>query len=371
MNDAPAHHVLCIGNAMVDMLARCDDAFLDRHEIIKGAMNLVDATRSAKLYDAMGPSETMSGGSAGNTAAAIAALGGSVAYIGKVANDQLGAIFGHDIRALGARFETSPLLDGDPTARCMIFVTPDGERSMNTYLGACTELTEADIAEDVVRACAITYFEGYLWDPPHAKAAIRKAATLAHEHGRQVAISLSDPFCVTRYRDEFLELLRGRTVDIVFANETELCSLYETDDFDSALEQLAEDCLLATRDARAARLRRRPERDPSRRARLYGGGAARHDRRRRPLCRRLSVRTDERPGAGGERGTRQFLRRRDHRADGAPASNRPRRTGEGRRQAIEPPLPAQSRRRRRNGKGRALPPGLVAPQQRGFRRRVA
>ncbi len=246
MSNGPTHHVLCIGNAMVDMLATCDDAFLDEHEIIKGAMNLVDAERSARLYDAMGPSETMSGGSAGNTAAAIAALGGSVAYIGKVADDQLGTIFEHDIRALGATFETEPLQNGDPTARCMIFVTPDGERSMNTYLGACTELTEADIDEDIVSDCDITYFEGYLWDPPQAKAAIRKAADIAHKHGRKVAISLSDPFCVDRYREEFLDLLRSRTVDIVFANETELQSLYQDDDFDSALEQLGKDCLLAT-----------------------------------------------------------------------------------------------------------------------------
>ncbi|RLQ86896.1 adenosine kinase [Notoacmeibacter ruber] len=246
MSDGPFHHVLCIGNAMVDMLATCDDAFLAQHEIIKGAMNLVDAERSAKLYNAMGPSETMSGGSAGNTAAAIAALGGTVAYIGKVADDQLGTIFGHDIRALGASFNTPPLLGGDPTARCMIFVTPDGERSMNTYLGACTELTEDDIAEETVSDCALTYFEGYLWDPPHAKAAIRKAADLAHKHGRQVAMSLSDPFCVDRYREEFLGLLRDGTVDIVFANETELLSLYQSENFDEALGQLAADCVLAT-----------------------------------------------------------------------------------------------------------------------------
>lgn len=237
--------VLCIGNAIVDIIARCDDRFLDDNSIIKAAMNLIDAERAELLYAAMGPAIETSGGSAGNTAAGVASLGGRAAFFGKVSEDQLGQIYTHDIRAQGVHFQTAPLKGAPPTARSMIFVTPDGERSMNTYLGACVELGPEDVEDDVVAGARVTYFEGYLWDPPLAKDAIRMAARTAHANGREMAMTLSDPFCVGRYRDEFLELMRSGTVDIVFANSEEAKSLYETDDFDSAAAQLAADCKLA------------------------------------------------------------------------------------------------------------------------------
>ena len=241
----PKFDVLTIGNAIVDILARCDDQFLGDNAIIKGAMNLINAERAELLYSKMGPAVEASGGSAGNTAAGVASLGGRAAYFGKVANDQLGTIFQHDIRAQGVHYETKPDGVHPPTARSMIFVTPDGERSMNTYLGACVELGPEDVQEDVVANSRVTYFEGYLWDPPRAKEAIVNAANIAHAHGREVSMTLSDSFCVGRYRDEFLELMRSGTVDIVFANKAEALSLYETEDFDLALEKLSVDCKLA------------------------------------------------------------------------------------------------------------------------------
>jgi sugar/nucleoside kinase (ribokinase family) len=237
--------VLTIGNAIVDILARCDDAFLEGSGIIKGAMNLIDAERAELLYSKMGPAVEASGGSAGNTAAGVASLGGRAAFFGKVAEDQLGRIFQHDIRSQGVHYETRPEGQHPPTARSMIFVTPDGERSMNTYLGACVELGPEHVEEEVVAGAKVTYFEGYLWDPPRAKEAIREAARIAHQHGREVSMTLSDPFCVDRYRDEFLDLMRTGTVDIVFANKQELLSLYQTEDFDGALDNIVGDCKLA------------------------------------------------------------------------------------------------------------------------------
>src|SRR5690606_20225615 len=208
--------VLCIGNAIVDIIAQCDEAFLVENGIVKGAMNLIDAERAELLYRRMGPAIEASGGSAGNTAAGIASFGGRAAYFGKVSTDQLGDIYTHDIRAQGVAFDTSPLPGPPPTARSMIFVTPDGERSMNTYLGACVELGPDDVEPEKARGSRVTYFEGYLWDPPRAKEAIRLTAALAHEAGREVSMTLSDPFCVDRYREEFLDLMRSGTVDIVF-----------------------------------------------------------------------------------------------------------------------------------------------------------
>ncbi len=237
--------VLTIGNAIVDILSRCEDAFLDENGIIKGAMNLIDAERAERLYSLMGPAHEASGGSAGNTAAGVASFGGRAAYFGKVAEDELGKIFQHDIRAQGVHFETKPEGKFPPTARSMIFVTPDGERSMNTYLGACVELGPEDVEPNVVAESKVTYFEGYLWDPPRAKDAIRDCARIAHEHGREVSMTLSDSFCVGRYRTEFLDLMRSGTVDIVFANYEEALSLYETDDFELALSSIAKDCKLA------------------------------------------------------------------------------------------------------------------------------
>lgn len=236
--------VLAIGNAIVDVLARMEDDFLVREKLAKGSMNLIDAARAEALYEAMGPAVEQSGGSAGNTAAGLASLGGRVAYVGKVAADGLGGVFGHDLRAQGVAFETAPLENGAPTARCMVLITPDGERTMNTYLGACVELGPEDVREETVRASEIVYFEGYLWDPPRAKEALRKAAEIAHGAGRRVALTLSDSFCVDRWREEFLELLRTRTVDVVFANEHELRALYQTADLATALEALRRDAAL-------------------------------------------------------------------------------------------------------------------------------
>ncbi|GAC1045706.1 adenosine kinase [Rhizobium sp. No.120] len=237
--------VLTVGNAIVDIIARCDDQFLIENNITKAAMNLIDAERAELLYSRMGPALEASGGSAGNTAAGVANFGGKAAYFGKVAEDQLGQIFGHDIRAQGVHYETKPKGTFPPTARSMIFVTEDGERSMNTYLGACVELGPEDVEEDVVADAKVTYFEGYLWDPPRAKEAILECARIAHANGREMSMTLSDSFCVGRYRDEFLDLMRSGTVDIVFANRDEALSLYETDDFEKALNLIAADCKIA------------------------------------------------------------------------------------------------------------------------------
>ncbi|AGB69567.1 MULTISPECIES: adenosine kinase [Rhizobium] len=237
--------VLTVGNAIVDIIARCDDQFLIENNITKAAMNLIDAERAELLYSRMGPALEASGGSAGNTAAGVANFGGKAAYFGKVAEDQLGQIFAHDIRAQGVHYETKAKGTFPPTARSMIFVTEDGERSMNTYLGACVELGPEDVEEDVVADAKVTYFEGYLWDPPRAKEAIRECARIAHTNGREMSMTLSDSFCVGRYRHEFLDLMRSGTVDIVFANRDEALSLYETDDFEKALTLIAADCKIA------------------------------------------------------------------------------------------------------------------------------
>jgi len=240
----PAYDVLCIGNAIVDIIAAADDDFLVENGIIRGAMNLIDAERAELLYSRMGPATEASGGSAGNTAAGIASFGGRAAFFGKVSSDKLGELYTSDIRAHGVAFDSAPLRGRPPTARSMIFVTPDGERSMNTYLGACVELGPEDV-EPAKTDAKVTYFEGYLWDPPLAKEAIRLAAKLTHQAGGEVAMTLSDPFCVDRYRDEFLDLMRSGTVDIVFANEHELISLYQTPSFETALEAIRKDCRLA------------------------------------------------------------------------------------------------------------------------------
>lgn len=244
---APRFDVLCIGNAIVDVLGRVEDDFIVREGLVKGEMRLVDAGRSAEIYGHLGQVVRMSGGSAGNTAAGVGSLGGTVCYIGKVADDDLGRAYAHDLGHLGIRFATPPLSGGAPTAVCIVLITPDGERTMNTYLGACQSLTTADVEADAdaIAGAAITYLEGYLWDPPEAKQAFRRAAEIAHASGRQVAITLSDSFCVDRHRAEFLSLIRTGTVDIVFANEHELKALYETGDIDAAVAALKEDCTIA------------------------------------------------------------------------------------------------------------------------------
>ncbi len=236
--------VLAIGNAIVDVIAQADEAFLTRHQVPKGTMSLIDSERAESLYEAMGPGIEMSGGSAGNTVAGVAALGGRAAYVGKVRDDWLGKVFTHDIRAAGVRFETTMAEQGPPTARSLILVTPDAERSMNTYLGACVELGPDDVDPEVVAQAKVTYLEGYLWDPAGGKAAFRKASRLAQASGRKVALSLSDPFCVDRYRDEFRDFV-GEGVDVLFANEEEICSLYQAPDFDAALQAVRGHCEIA------------------------------------------------------------------------------------------------------------------------------
>ncbi|MDE1172424.1 MAG: adenosine kinase [Parvibaculaceae bacterium] len=233
-----------IGNAIVDVIAEAGDGFLAENGIVKGGMTLIDEARASALYGAMPPAIEVSGGSCGNTIAGVASLGGRGAYFGKVRDDQLGEVFTHDIRSLGVSFETARATQGPATARCLILVTPDAQRSMSTYLGACAGLGPDDIDEDVIAASAITYMEGYLWDPEGAKQAFLKAAAAAHRAGRKVSLSLSDSFCVDRHRDDFLRLVRDE-VDILFANEAEILSLYQTQDFDEALGHARRDCTWA------------------------------------------------------------------------------------------------------------------------------
>ncbi|HLN23239.1 MAG TPA: adenosine kinase [Patescibacteria group bacterium] len=232
-----------IGNAIVDVLAHSDDAQLAALGLSKGVMTLIDAAQADAIYAKMAPGIECSGGSVANSIAGIAGLGGKAAYVGKVKDDQLGQVFRHDLRAQGVHFDTKAAIDGASTARCLVLVTPDAQRTMQTYLGACIELGPDDIDPSVIAASQVTYLEGYLWDPPQAKAAFRKAAKIAHDAGRKVALSLSDPFCVERHRAEFLELLADH-VDIVFANESEISSLYQTD-FDSAVRQVRGHCDIA------------------------------------------------------------------------------------------------------------------------------
>jgi len=237
--------LLGIGNAIVDVIARTEDDFLIRHKLHKGSMQLIDERQAAKLYEDMGPAVEVSGGSAANTVVGAASLGARTAFIGKVRDDELGRVFAHDIRAAGVSFSTPPAANGPSTARCYVLVTPDGERTMNTFLGAAQELLPDDIDHEAIAAARILYLEGYLWDPPPAKEAFLKAATIAHQARREVALTLSDAFCVDRYRTEFLNLIRTGVVDLVFANERELHSLYETADFDTALNALRTDARLA------------------------------------------------------------------------------------------------------------------------------
>jgi sugar/nucleoside kinase (ribokinase family) len=231
------YDVVCIGNAIVDVLAKADDAFLKGNRLTKGAMTLIDAGKAELLYSAMGPGVEISGGSAANTAAGVASLGGRAGYIGKVCDDQLGAVFRHDIRAAGVTFASAPAKEGPPTARCLIFITPDAQRTMQTYLGACVELGPDDVPEKTIASAQITYLEGYLWDKDAAKEAFRKAVQIAHGAGRKVALTLSDSFCVERHRDEFRDLVDNH-VDIVFANQHEIESLYQVKDVESAVAHL-------------------------------------------------------------------------------------------------------------------------------------
>jgi sugar/nucleoside kinase (ribokinase family) len=238
------YDVVAIGNAIVDVVAGAEEPFLAAEGLAKGAMTLIDAPRAEALYARMGPGLEMSGGSAANSMVGLAGLGGRAAFIGKVSDDQLGAIFRHDIRASGVAFDTPGLPEGPPTGRCLVFVTPDAQRTLCTMLGAASELSPDDVDETVVAAAAVTYLEGYLWDRPRAKEAFVKAAEIAHEAGREVALSLSDPFCVDRHRAEFRDLVDGH-VDLLFANEAEVGSLYQVATFDAALQAVRGRCRLA------------------------------------------------------------------------------------------------------------------------------
>ena len=236
--------VVGIGNAIVDVLTQADDALVEEEGLPKGSMTLIDGPRAEHLYDRMGPAREISGGSAANTLAGVASLGGRAGFIGKVRNDQLGGIFRHDIRASGVHFETAPSTEGPPTGRCLIFVAPDAQRTMATFLGAATEITTDDVDPAVIAAAKVTYLEGYLFDPPAAKQAFVKAAEAARAAGRKVSLTLSDPFCVERHRLAFRDLV-AHHVDILFANEQEICALYEVPDFDAALQAVRGHCEVA------------------------------------------------------------------------------------------------------------------------------
>lgn len=236
----PSLDIVAIGNAIVDVIAKADDAFIASEGLSKGSMQLLFTTEEAEaLYAKMGPGVEASGGSAANTVAGIAALGGTTGFIGQVADDELGAVFKHDISALGVKFDT-PARAGEPaSARCLILVTPDGERTMNTFLGASQHLPASAIDTDLIESGAILYLEGYLWDPEEPRAAMDKAIDIARAAGRRVAFTLSDGFCVDRHRDGFQELLDNGRIDILFANEDEIKSLNETQDFDAAVAATA------------------------------------------------------------------------------------------------------------------------------------
>jgi sugar/nucleoside kinase (ribokinase family) len=242
--DAPTLDVVGLGNALVDVLSHEDDAFLEQHELVKGAMRLIESDEAVRLYAAMGPGVEISGGSVANTMVGIASLGGRSAFVGRVADDQLGTVFAHDIRAAGVRFVNPPAPDGSSSGRCLILVTPDAQRTLNTFLGAAAEFGPDDVDRALVVAAHVTYLEGYLWDQPPAKEAFRFAAAAAHEAGRRVALTLSDGFCVDRHRDDFLRLVEDE-VDILFANEHEICALYEVGEFDDALQRVRHHCEVA------------------------------------------------------------------------------------------------------------------------------
>lgn len=238
---AATYDVVAIGNAIVDVLSKADDAFIAQEGLVKNTMQLLFSTEEAEaLYAKMAPGIEVSGGSAANTVAGIAALGGTCGFIGQVADDQLGKVFSHDIRAQGVTFTTTARTEADPTtARCLILITPDGHRTMNTYLGASQFLPAAALDRDMIAAGAILYLEGYLWDPEEPRKAMREAISIAREAGRKVAFTLSDTFCISRHRDDFLKLIEDGDIDILFANEAEILSLTQLEDFDKAVAQVA------------------------------------------------------------------------------------------------------------------------------------
>ena len=238
------YDVVGVGNALVDMIAMVDDAFLASHDMVKGSMALIETDRAVHLSTAVGASTRTSGGSGANTIAGIASLGGDVAFIGKVASDEFGDVFAADMKTVGVDFRSGAPDTSVPTGRCIIAVTPDAQRTMNTFLGISTQLSFSDLDADIISAGAVLYLEGYLFDRDEAKDAFRQAAAVAHAHGRVVSLTLSDSFCVDRHRTDFLSLVRN-DIDVLFANEDELKSLYETADFDEAVELLRRDCHIA------------------------------------------------------------------------------------------------------------------------------
>lgn len=241
----PARYdVVGMGNALVDVIAHADDHFLERYGLVKGWMDLIDIERAVELYESLEAAVEMSGGSAANTMCGIASFGGRAAYIGKVSDDDLGDVFGHDLRAVGVAFAGGGIDHGTPTGRCVIVVTPDAERTMNTYLGVSSLLCIDDVDVGAVADGQVLYMEGYLYDRDDAKAAFRHAAEVAHDHGRLVSLTLSDSFCVDRHRDDFRALVQDR-VDLLFGNGEELLALYELDSFDAAVAALRDECELA------------------------------------------------------------------------------------------------------------------------------
>ena len=236
--------VVGMGNALVDVLTQAGEDFLAAQGLIKGAMQLVDEPRARQLHAAMGSAVEVSGGSAANTIVGVASFGGRAHYVGKVRDDRLGEVFSHDLRTVGVGYSTPVATSGPPTGRCLIVVTPDAQRTLTTYLGASSQLGPADVDRDLIARAGILYLEGYLFDPPEAQRAFRAAAEIAHAAGRRVALTLSDPFCVGRHRAAFLELVE-RHVDILFANEAEICSLYTAPDFDGALQRVRRHCAVA------------------------------------------------------------------------------------------------------------------------------
>ncbi len=243
MNDTH-YDVVGIGNAIVDIIGRCDDALLSKHDLDKGRMHLISAQQADNLYSIMGPGTERSGGSAANTIAGFASFGGRGAFIGRVADDQFGKVFAHDIRAIGVAYDTPPAKSGVPTALCLIFVTPDGERTMNTFLGASTELGTGEVDAALIASAKITYLEGYLFDKPAAKQAFHTAAEIAAKAGRKTALTLSDAFCVDRHRDDFRKLVH-HGIDVLFANEQEITALYEVNSFEEAVAAVRGECEVA------------------------------------------------------------------------------------------------------------------------------
>ena len=236
---APTLDIVAVGNAIVDVIASATDEFIVNEGLVKGSMQLLDAAQAAALYGKMGPGKEISGGSAANTIAGMAALGSKCGFIGQVADDQLGAVFAHDIRAIDVAFTTPARISEPPTAQCLILVTPDGQRTMNTFLGASQFLPAAAIDVGMIESAAILYLEGYLWDPAEPRAAMQAAIGIARSAGRTVAFTLSDTFCIERHRDSFLALINNGDLDILFANEGEIHSLMQTDDFDAAVAAVA------------------------------------------------------------------------------------------------------------------------------------